>query len=287
MTETTSHHSRESLPRPGDLSPLSRKELRGRSSAQSVHSRHSRESGSPRKTRGYGKYRPSGTATVHALLPVKDTENAKQRLSPLLDANERCLLFTAMLEDVLEALAGATSIAGILMVTRQRDARALADRYGANTLGEALNLGQTSAVTLGARSLSARGAAGMLAVPADIPLVRSEDIDALLSAHPPAPSVTIAPARDDLGSNAVACSPPEVLPFRFGENSFHPHLARARALGIEPGVVRRPRLALDIDTPADLRAFAAAPSPTRAYRYLEESGILPRLQVPAAATHDD
>ena len=229
----------------------------------------------------------SATAPVHALLPVKDLDDAKQRLSPLLDAKERRLLFTAMLEDVLEALTGAASIAETLVVTRHRDARALAERYGASTLGEARNLGQTSAVTLGTRSLSARGAAGMIAVPADIPLVRSEDIDALLAAHPPAPSVTIAPAGDDLGSNAVACSPPGVLPLRFGENSFRPHLARARALGIEPGVVRRPRLALDIDTPADLRAFAARASPTRAYRYLEESGILPRLQPAAAANHDD
>ncbi len=229
----------------------------------------------------------SATAPVSALLPVKDLDDAKQRLSPLLDAKERRLLFTAMFEDVLEALAGAASIAEVLVVTRHRDARALAERYGASTLGEARNLGQTSAVTLGTRSLSARGAAGMIAVPADIPLVRSEDIDALLAAHPPAPSVTIAPAGDDLGSNAVACSPPGVLPLRFGENSFRPHLARARALGIEPGVVRRPRLALDIDTPADLRAFAARASPTRAYRYLEESGILPRLQPAAAANHDD
>ena len=229
----------------------------------------------------------SASPPIHALLPVKDPENAKQRLSPLLDANARRQLFVAMLEDVLEALAGAASIAEILVVTRHRDARALAERYGASILGEALNLGQTSAVTLGARSSSVRGAAGMIAVPADIPLVRSEDIDAVLAVHPPAPSITIAPARDDLGSNAVVCSPPEVLPFRFGENSFHPHLARARALGIEPGVVRRPRLALDIDTPADLRTFAAEASPTRAYRYLEESGILPRLRIPADAPHDD
>ena len=229
----------------------------------------------------------SASSPIHALLPVKDPEKAKQRLSPLLDPNARRELFVAMLEDVLEALAGAASIAEILLVTRHPDARALAERYGASTLGETLNLGQTSAVTLGARTSSARGAAGMIAVPADIPLVRSEDIDAVLSAHSTAPSITIAPARDDLGSNAVACSPPEVLPFRFGENSFRPHLARARALGIEPRVVRRPRLALDIDTPDDLRAFAAEPSPTRTYRYLEESGILARLRIPAAATHDD
>ena len=219
----------------------------------------------------------SAARPIYALLPVKDLEDAKQRLSPLLDARARRRLFAAMLEDVLEALAGATSLAGVLVVTRHPDACTLAERYGAHTLGEARNLGQSSAVTFGARALSARGAAGMIAVPADVPLVRSEDIDAVLAAHPPAPSVTVAPAHDDLGSNAVACSPPQVLPFRFGDNSFRPHLARARALGIEPGVVRRPHLALDIDTPADLRAFSGRASRTRAYRFLEDSGILERL----------
>lgn len=224
----------------------------------------------------------NGARPIHALLPVKDLENAKQRLAPRLDAHERRMLFAAMLEDVLEALAGAESIAGILVVTRHAGARTLAERYGAGTLGEARNLGQTSAVTLGARALEARGAAGVIAVPADVPLVRPEDLDALLAAHRPAPSITIAPARDELGSNALVCSPPGVLPFRFGDNSFHPHVARARALGIEPCVVPRPRLALDIDTPADLRLFASQPSCTRTYRFLEESGILARFALPAA-----
>ena len=176
----------------------------------------------------------NGARPIHALLPVKDLENAKQRLSPRLDAHERRRLFAAMLEDVLEALAGAESIAGVLVVTRHAGARTLAERYGAGTLGEARNLGQTSAVTLGARALEARGAAGVIAIPADVPLVRPEDLDAMLAAHRPAPSITIAPARDELGSNALVCSPPGVLPFRFGDNSFHPHVARARALGIEP-----------------------------------------------------
>ena len=219
---------------------------------------------------------------IHALLPVKDLENAKQRLAPLLDLRARRQLFAAMLEDVLEALAGCASLAGILMVTRHRGACALAERYGARILGEAHNLGQSSAVTLGARTLSDCGAAGMIAVPADVPLLRPEDVDAVLGAHRSARSVTLVPSRDERGSNAVVCSPPQVLPVRFGENSFHPHLARARALGVEPGVVHRPRLALDIDTPGDLRAFAARPSPTRAYRYLADSGILRRLRLPAA-----
>jgi 2-phospho-L-lactate guanylyltransferase len=77
--------------------------------------------------------------------------------------------------------------------------------------------------------------------------------------------------------NAVACSPPDLLPLRFGDDSYFPHLDRARALGIEPGIVQRPGLALDVDTPDDLRAFLATPSATRAYDYLIRSGIAHRM----------
>ena len=75
----------------------------------------------------------------------------------------------------------------------------------------------------------------------------------------------------------VACSPPDLLPLRFGDDSFGPHLARARALGIEPRIVERPGLGLDIDTAADLAVFLAVPTSTRTYGYLAASGIAARL----------
>ena len=75
----------------------------------------------------------------------------------------------------------------------------------------------------------------------------------------------------------MACFPADVMPLRFGGASFVGHLRRARAHGIEPQIVRRAGLALDIDTPDDLAAFLAAPSATRAYAYLAESGIGRRI----------
>ena len=70
---------------------------------------------------------------------------------------------------------------------------------------------------------------------------------------------TIVPARDELGSNAVLCSPADAVPLRFGDNSFFPHLDAAKAHGIEPEVVHLPRIALDIDTPEDLALFLRHP----------------------------
>jgi 2-phospho-L-lactate guanylyltransferase len=220
-----------------------------------------------------------------AVVPVKDLQHAKQRLSDVLRAAERRQLFAAMLEDVLAALAASERLGGILVVTRDPWAQDLAARYGARVLVEPANHGHTAASTLGAATLAAEGAAGMLQLPADLPLLTAADIDAVLRAHASAPSITLAPSRDRLGSNAVACSPPDLLPLRFGDDSFFPHLERAKGLGIEPTIVERPGLALDVDTSADLKAFLAAPSATRAYAYLTRSGIAERLNAgnPASA----
>jgi 2-phospho-L-lactate guanylyltransferase len=109
----------------------------------------------------------------------------------------------------------------------------------------------------------------MLELPGDIPLVQADDIRRLLAVHDNAPAFTIVPARDERGSNAVLCSPADVVPLRFGENSFFPHLAAAKARGTEPKVLRLPRIALDIDTPDDLALFLAAPAGTRARTLLD------------------
>ena len=97
----------------------------------------------------------------------------------------------------------------------------------------------------------------------------------MLSAHLAAPSFTISPAHDDLGSNAVVCSPPESVPLRFGDNSYFPHLEAARRQGIEPTVIRQPGIAVDIDHPLDLARFLRMPqsSGTRTRTLLEELGV--------------
>ena len=100
----------------------------------------------------------------------------------------------------------------------------------------------------------------------------------MVAAHLPAPSFTISPAHDDLGSNAVVCSPPDVVPLRFGDNSYYPHLDAARRCNIEPTVIHQPGIAMDIDHPADLAAFLALPQSigTRTRALLEEMGV-PKL----------
>jgi 2-phospho-L-lactate guanylyltransferase len=214
---------------------------------------------------------------IHAVVPVKDTAHAKQRLGAVLSPAQRQDLALAMLADVLAALALVRDLAGILVVTADAAAAAIAGRHGARVVTNGARAGHTGAVAVAARQL---GRDGMLALPGDIPLVEPDDIRQLIVAHgtgAQGAAFTIAPARDDRGSNAVLCTPADAVALRFGADSFFPHLAAARSCGIAPQVVRRPRIALDIDTPDDLALFLRTPSPTRAYALLARWRVLRKV----------
>ena len=225
--------------------------------------------------------------TIGAVLPVKDTGDAKQRLAGLLTAAERQRLALTMAEDVLETLTQVPGLSNIVVVTRDKGATTLAARYGARVLTEPSNDGQSAAVERAAKALSRDGADALLQVPGDVPGTSVTEVEAVLAAHEGAggdgPAVTLVPSHDRRGTNCVLCSPPGVLPFAFGHDSFGPHCEAARARGIAPRILPLPGLGLDIDTPDDLRAFIARPTAGRTLDYLRESGIAERLLVTDAA----
>jgi 2-phospho-L-lactate/phosphoenolpyruvate guanylyltransferase len=212
---------------------------------------------------------------IWAVIPVKEFDGAKHRLSDLLSPPERRRLAETMLTDVLDAVAGCRGLAGITIVTIDPQATALGKKIGARIVREGARDGHTGSVNAGRRLLAREGRGGMITLPGDIPATGASEIDAVLSAHLAAPSFTISPAHDDQGSNAVVCSPPESVPLRFGDNSYFPHLDAARRQGIEPTVVRQPGIAMDIDHPVDLALFLRLPQSagTRTRALLDELGV--------------
>jgi 2-phospho-L-lactate guanylyltransferase len=212
---------------------------------------------------------------VWAAVPVKAFTGAKQRTASVLSAAQREVLAATMLQDVLAALAGSVRLGGILVNTVDPVAADLARRYGARVVSDGALDGHTGAVLGMARILAAEGKGGLLTVPGDIPRVTAAEIDAVVASCRSAPSFTIVPAHDELGSNAVLCAPPFAVPLRFGDDSYFPHLIAARREGIEPVIVRLPGIGLDMDHPTDLRAFAVAQPrmPTRTLALLEGFGL--------------
>lgn len=188
------------------------------------------------------------------VLPVKNFENAKTRLAPALTPAQRRCLFRLMVEDVLAAMC-ASNLDGVLVLTNEAEAITLATEYGARVEGEPENLGQSEAVMRAMQILEREGITAALQLPGDIPGVSPAEINRLIEAHEARGprAMTIVQGHDGKGSNALAVSPPTLMPFHFGHDSFGPHLAEARAAGVEPQVLRElPGIALDVDTGEDL-----------------------------------
>jgi len=211
---------------------------------------------------------------IVAVVPVKAIDAAKSRLAPTYAPEFRRGLAQAMLEDVLAALAGAASLAGLVVVTVDPVARELAARCGARIVEDGARDGHTGAVMAAARRLAAEGCTGMLSVPGDIPLITPEEVWLLLAAHGEAPAFSIVPAHDRRGSNAIVMTPPDAVPLAFGDDSFLPHLAAARRLGLEPAILPLPGIGLDIDNDRDLALLMRTPSHTRTWSFLAESGLV-------------
>jgi len=214
---------------------------------------------------------------IWAVVPIKGFTGAKQRLGTVFPPEFRRELAAIMVEDVLDALARSHLLGGIVAVTQDADAVALARRYGAEICSTGADAGHTAAVMSGAAFLGSQGR-GMLSLPGDIPGVTDQEIDMLLGCHRGSsaftiPAFTIVPSHDRRGSNAVIATPPDAVPLAYGDDSFLPHLDAARRMGIEPQVITLPGIGLDVDTPADLFAVAAQGWPTRTDRFLRGSAV--------------
>jgi 2-phospho-L-lactate/phosphoenolpyruvate guanylyltransferase len=186
---------------------------------------------------------------VWAVVPVKRFDQAKQRLSGVLDSAGRASLAAAMLSDVLEQLSETAGLAGVLVVTSDTEATAIAGSFGAAVLADPADSGVNDAVAYGVSKLGLLGASAAIIAPSDIPFVTSEEISSVLAALEQT-AVVLAPAMRDGGTNILGLSPPDVIAPAFGPDSFARHCALARDL--RPAVIPLEGAGHDIDEPADL-----------------------------------
>src|SRR5256885_17106410 len=210
------------------------------------------------------------------LLPVKNLESAKERLSPVLERVERRALAEAMLQDVMHALGNWRGRPDVTVVTSDPFATDLARQLSFEIIEDRVNHSETDAIQMATESCVARGMEWTLVIPGDIPLVQSSELEQILAAAPSEGSVLV-PGWDGRGSNAIWRRPAALFPLRFGNDSFGPHLNAAQATGKECVILRLPGIGLDVDNPADLSQLMAAEGDTRAQRLLRTWNIADRL----------
>ena len=215
-----------------------------------------------------------------AVVPVKGFVAAKTRLADILLGEERSALARAMLRDVLAAVADCPAIAGIVVVTGDEMAAAIAAPFGAIVVKDGSEPGYNQAVRTGISCVRQRTASVMV-LPADIPLVRAEDIASLAALHPAGPAVTVARAAADGGTNALVMTPPDVIAVQFGERSEACHVEAANKAGAAVRSLVIPRMAYDIDRPEDVARILDGPSETHTYRLLRRVSLAGALSLAA------
>ncbi len=206
-----------------------------------------------------------------ALLPAKPLHSAKTRLASLLDDQARMTLADAMFGDVLDALSGAADLDAVIVVTADSMLAARARQAGAVVIDEGAPRGLNGAVGLGTDAAIRLGASSVLVLLSDVPLVTAADVDDLL-ARAPRRGALVVPSKEGTGTNAMLRQPPTVFPPCFGGRSLERHVATAERADVPCEIVRNVRLGFDLDTPEDLRAFAALGSATTTHRELLRVG---------------
>ncbi len=190
--------------------------------------------------------------TLWAIVPVKPLRRGKSRLAGVLSEDERASLNHYLLAHTIDTLRTASEIEHILVVSRDPAALSLAREHGARTVLEngapELNLALARATIL-AKNYNVRG---VLIIPADLPLISSQDIHAVLECAKDPPVGVVVPDRHHQGTNALFLSPVGLIPYYFGPDSFRHHCELVRQSGARLEICELPSMALDVDLPEDL-----------------------------------
>ena len=211
-----------------------------------------------------------------AVIPVKQISQAKQRLSPILNKEERKDFFSAMLEDVLSMMVKIDFFKKIILATNCPHAISIAVRHGITHFETGPDDGLNQAAGETVNHLLENGIRDMFLIPADIPLITEEEINSVLKAHPSAPSLTIIPSRDKLGSNCIILSPPSRMPLKFGPESYFRHLEIAKTNGLKVNPMEFTGFGLDIDEPKDLFELLKVKGNTRSQKYIRHLNLVIR-----------
>ena len=203
---------------------------------------------------------------LFTVIPVKHFTKGKSRLKPLLNDSDRHNLNQKMFSHVLQVAINTLVPNRTIIVSSDQIALNLATESGAITIRERNGQGLNAALELGRSAAISKGATAILLLPADLPTLMTEDVEAIIELSKISKPLTIiAPDRWDQGTNALLISPPNEIELLFGKNSNRAHQNAARARNIDPVICRRDGFAFDVDTPDDYlrlnRQYGATQAP--------------------------
>ncbi|CAA9553710.1 MAG: hypothetical protein AVDCRST_MAG19-1042 [uncultured Thermomicrobiales bacterium] len=199
---------------------------------------------------------------VVAVVPIRGLASGKTRLAGELPPEAREALTRRMLRGVVGAALASGAVDAVAVVSPDPATLALAAELDPAAVPLAQDMavpGLNPAIAAGRDWALGWGAATLLVLFGDLPLLVGHDVRRLLS---PAAPVVLAPDRHGAGTNALVLrfDAPDAVRFRFGfgAGSCPRHAAEAARLGLSVAISTAPGTAFDLDTPEDLRALLEA-----------------------------
>jgi 2-phospho-L-lactate/phosphoenolpyruvate guanylyltransferase len=192
---------------------------------------------------------------IFAILPVKSSQNAKQRLTGFLAVEDRETLARMLYRQTLAALCQAQGIDRVVVATSDAEVADHARSLGALVFEEKQQVSHSVSADAACLRAMEMGASTVLLVPIDVPTVTPADFSELAASA--RPGLIVVPSSDGTGTNALVRTPPNCIESRFGPGSFRAHLDQARSKGFDAAVLRLPGLMFDIDTPEDVAELLA------------------------------
>jgi 2-phospho-L-lactate guanylyltransferase len=184
---------------------------------------------------------------VAVLIPVKRFGDAKARLAPLLRPDERAEVARWLAARVVDAAHPLP-----VFVACDDDAVASwAEERGATVLWTP-GVGLNGAVDSSRTTIGGKGFDHLVVAHSDLALATALHTCAV------AGTVTLVPDGRGDGTNVLSSPVGAPITAAYGPRSFDAHLTQALATGLPVEVRRDPRLALDVDTPAQLTHPAVA-----------------------------
>ncbi len=206
------------------------------------------------------------------LIPFKSLATAKQRLAEALNAQQRSQLAEAMLRDVMNAASGVIDRIDVAIVTGDSRAQSMAREFDFLVIEDTRNESETAAIAMATAWCEQRGYDTTVVVPADIPLIITDELHRVLDAAPPE-GMVIVPAYDRRGSNCILRRPASLIPLRFGNDSFLPHSEAMKHTGKELIISEMPGIGLDVDNPHELELLLGREGNTYSQRLLRSWGF--------------
>lgn len=205
------------------------------------------------------------------LVPVKSFEAGKSRLRAVLADEARHRLNEFFLRRVIAAAAHFPGLPNTAVISESARVLAIATASGVRALRQTTGPGLNRAAREGVAKLRRDGARAVLVLASDLPLIGPDDLRGIVAAGAPGDAVVLCADKHRSGTNAILLPSHLEMRFRFGRDSLGRHRRELARAGLASRVYENARVAFDIDTPADLQAWAGlADAPVRPEQGEEE-----------------